>query len=238
MILFVLLAAFAPPQEVFQDAERLYGEGRYGEAAAQYETLAQQGIVDGYLYYNLGNAYFKSGRLGDAILYYERAERLLPGDQDLSANLAFANERIGDRVEPTPLPSYLAWAVALYRGMQPDTCAVVLSVAFLLAGVSVTLLLLARHTRVAVYSLAGAAVLLLVFGSFLLSKVAVGSPAEAIVLSSSSEVRSGPGSGNPQLAEIHEGLKLEVRSERDGWLQVTLPNGLTGWVARGDVEII
>jgi tetratricopeptide (TPR) repeat protein len=235
---WLLLAA---PQQVFEDAERLYNGGRYSEAAAQYESLLAEGTEDGHLYYNLGNAFFKSGRLGKAVLAYERALRLMPGDEDVRANLAFANEMIADAVSGPELPGYLAWAIDLYRGSSPDTFAALLSIAFILGGAAGSCLLLGCGARFRVplfYFLGGLLVLAVLSGAALSGKLAPADEEQAVVLSARSEVRSGPGETNPQLAEIHEGLKLTVRSRRDDWFQVTLPNGLTGWVLEKDVEII
>jgi len=229
-------------QQVFDEAERLYNEGRFSEAAAEYESLRASGIADAVVFYNLANAYFKSGRLGSAILYYERALRLAPADADVRANLAFANELIADAPEPPELPGYVTWAVSLYRALRVDTCAALLSLSFLIGGAAGSVLLLGRWPllrNVSLWALAGLTLLGLVSGSILAAKLsaASGQP-EVIVFAQRCEVRSGPGEANPQLAEIHEGLKLAVRAEREEWLQVTLPNGLTGWVKRADVEPI
>lgn len=238
----ILLLALVTPQEVFQDAERLYNDGRFAEAAAQYESLVAEGVVDGSLYYNLGNAYFKGGRIGSAILNYERARRALPGDPDVEANLVFVNERIADRVEKPALPGYVLWVASVYAGLEPDGCAVLLSVSLLLCGGATSLLILGRWPRLfrpAVAVLVTASLLALTGSGALAAKLArAADRREAIVLAMRTEVRSGPGQSSPQLAEIHEGLKLDVRAEREGWLQVSLPTGLTGWVPRADVEVI
>lgn len=242
MRLAALLLLLSDAREVFTEAEGLYNEGRFSEAVARYESLRAQGVADAALFYNLGNACFKSGRLGSAILNYERALRLAPGDEDARANLAFANELIADAPERPELPAYLAWAVAIYRALSADACAALLTLSFLVAGAGSTALMLDRWPRWRVtflYVLAGMAFLALASGAFLAAKLSAASGREeVIVLAPRSEVRSGPGEANPQLAEIHEGLKLVVRGEREDWLQVTLPNGLTGWVKRADVETI
>ncbi len=71
-----------------------------------------------------------------------------------------------------------------------------------------------------------------------MAKLSSGKREGAVVLAPSLDVRSGPGETNPQLAEIHEGLKISVLGGREGWFQVRLPNGLTGWVRETDVAII
>ena len=230
------------PVDVFQRGEELYREGRFQQAVEQYEALLAQGIVDGAIYYNLGNAYFKSGRLGPAILYYERALREMPGDEDTRANLALANELIVDVVQRPPMPSYVAWAVDLYHSLDPDVCAALLSLSFVLGGIVTSILILGiwpRFQTPAIYTLVAVGALTLLSATVLTAKVqSSGESEEAIVLASTLEVRSGPGEANPQLAEIHEGLKVSVLGGREGWLQVRLPNGLSGWVQETDVEII
>ncbi len=150
LLLFVVLLApqqFVSPQEVFQHAEELYQEGRFAEAIEQYESLHKDGVVDGSVCYNLGNAYFKNGQLGLAILNYERALRLMPGDEDTKANLDFANELIVDVVQKPPLPSYVAWVVNLYQALDPDLAAVLLSLAFVFGGAATSVLILEKWPR-------------------------------------------------------------------------------------------
>lgn len=230
------------PQQVFERAEKLYSEGRFPEAVEQYEALLAQGVEDGAVYYNLGNAYFKSGRLGPAILNYERALREMPGDQATQENLAFANELIVDVVQRPPMPSYVAWAVDLYHALDPDLCAALLSLSFLLGGMAASILILGfwpRFRAPAIYTLVAAGAIAVLSGTVLTAKVlSSGESEEAVALAQTLPVRSGPGETNPQLAEIHEGLKVSVLGGREGWLQVRLPNGLTGWVQETDVEVI
>ena len=238
----VLQGAFASPKEAFEGAEVLYQDERYEEAAEAYEAMRAQGFEDGALYYNLANAYFKAGRLGLAVLNYERALALMPGDADTRANLTFANELIADAVEPPPLPLLIRWAVDLYRRLRPGVAARILTVSFLLAGITVTLLVADRWSDLRSFVLAS----VLVFGSIsvlsvlaLATKLVTASKTvEAIVLTENAYVRSGPGEANPRLAEIHEGLKVRVLSEREGWYQVSLANGLTGWMQQDNVETI
>jgi tetratricopeptide (TPR) repeat protein len=243
-LLFLALSqqAFVSPDDVFRAAEGLYREGRFAEAAEQYEVLLSQGVEDGTLCYNLGNAYFKSGRLGLAILHYERALRLMPGDRDTKANLEFANTLIADVVERPDLPSYVAWVVDLYRSLEPGTAAGLLSLMFLIGGGAVSILILGRWPRLrvpAIYALVIAGCLALSSAGVLAGKLYSASGTEdAIVLVASSDVRSGPGETNPQLTEIHEGLKVSILGSREGWYQIGLPNGLTGWIREDHAEVI
>ena len=76
----------AAPVEVFTQGNRHYDAGEYEAAIESYSTLVQRGVVDAHLYYNLGNAYYKAGMLGPAMLFYERAARLAPRDEDIAEN--------------------------------------------------------------------------------------------------------------------------------------------------------
>ncbi len=245
-VLVVLLQlSLESPQEAFVRAEALYQEQRYDEAAEVYESMRALGIEDGTLYYNLGNAYFKAGRIGLAVLSYERALVLAPSDEDVRTNLLYANELVADAVEEAPLPLAVRWAVDVYRSLQPNFLAILLSVAFVLGGAALTLVLYdawrqpqwGRSSAMVVVVIC--ATLALASGGALASKVnAAANRVEAIVLTENAYVRSGPGDANPRLAEIHEGLKVRVISEREGWYQVTLANGLTGWLRAAEIETI
>ena len=238
----MLQAAFTTPADAFRQAEEHYQQERYAEAIEIYESIRASGVEDGVLYYNLGNAYFKSGRLGFAILSYERARKLLPGDEDVRANLGFAGTLVSGGLEPPPLPLAIGWVVDLYQRTGPGPLAQALSLAFLIGGSAVTLLLLDRWpgARTAtLVVLAGSAVVALLAGASLFAKVrAESNRIEAVVVTENAYVRSGPGESSPRLAEIHEGLKLRILGEREGFFQVSLANGLTGWVPREQVERI
>lgn len=241
-IFLLLQAAFTTPADAFRQAESLYQEERFAEAIEIYESLRGSGVEDGVLYYNLGNAYFKSGRLGFAILSYERARKLLPGDEDVRANLAFARTLVSGGVEPPSLPLAIGWVVDLYQRAGPGLLAQVLSLSFLLGGAAVSLLLLDRwpefHTAALVVLVASGALALAAGGSLVAKVRADSTRVEAVVVTGNAYVRSGPGESSPRLAEVHEGLKVRVLGEREGFLQVSLANGLTGWVPREQVERI
>ncbi len=241
-VILLVQAAFTTPADAFQRAEALYQEERYPEAIEVYESIRSTGVEDGVLYYNLGNAYFKAGRLGLAIASYERALKLLPGDEDVRANLAFADGLVSGGLEPPPLPLLVGWGVDLYRRARPDLLARVLSVAFLLAGASFSIVFADRWARLrtpALVALAGSGVVALLAGTSLLSKLHTeSSRIEGVVVTDNAYVRSGPLESSPRLAEVHEGLKVRILGEREGFYQISLANGLTGWLPREQVERI
>jgi hypothetical protein len=236
--LLLLLLALAPawgetPEETFSRGNAAFEKGRFEDAAEAYRTVLRYGILDLRVEYNLGCAAFRLGRLGEAILHFERARRLAPTDPDVRANLEFARSRCFDRVEPPEVAAPIRMARALQDTVGPDRQAVaMLLLVWLVAG-----LVAWRSSRpggwnaTAGWVLASLLLLLAIVGSsWLVTRDRLEGTPVAVVLAPSLEVRAGPGETNAVLFTVHEGLSLEVRSERQGWVQVSLPNGLNGWV--------
>ncbi len=240
--LLLAQAAVGSPTEMFRRAEQAYQQESYQEAIRTYEEMRSAGIEDGTLYYNLGNAYFKAGHLGLAVVNYERALKLMPGDEDTRANLSFARELLSDEVQEPPLPLAIGWVVDLYQRMRPNLLAEILAVCFLLGGAAMTVLLSERWPALRSASMGvviTCVVLTAVAGGSLAAKLhTAATRVEAIIVTENAYVRSGPGETSPRLAEIHEGLKVRVLGEREGWLQISLASGLTGWIQKDQIETI
>lgn len=224
------------PEEIAERGNSAYAAGDYLGAAEAYRTALRYGVHDPIVEYNLANAEFRLGNLGQAILHYERARRLAPADPDIQANLSFARSQCFDRVETPPPPTFLAWIVLAQDRLGPDRQAWTVLVLLWLAA-AVLVLGLWRpngwrpvHGWLLVGVLTTAA---LVFVSWSVTFERVAKTELAVVIDDVVEVLAGPGENNPTLFTVHEGLTLEVRAEREDWLQVSLPNGLgSGWVHR------
>jgi len=87
---------------LFKQGNEAYGKARYQDAIALYEQILKQGCHSEEVYFNLGNAYFKTGDISSALLNYEKAHKLAPGDEDVNFNIYFANSKTSDKVEPAP----------------------------------------------------------------------------------------------------------------------------------------
>lgn len=98
-----MLSALAGPsglESSWQSANQFYSDGNYEDAVNQYESILNSGYESSELYFNLGNAYFKLNQIPSAILYYEKARKLAPEDEQINFNLSLANSRIVDKMEP------------------------------------------------------------------------------------------------------------------------------------------
>lgn len=235
------LAVADSPREIFERGNTAYEGGDYEQASQAYRAVLRYRIRDPILEYNLGNAEFRLGHLGQAILHYERARRLDPGDPEIQANLSFARSFCFDRVEPPNEPAPLRWLFSVQDHVGPDVQAWGILVVVWLGGVVVASALSRPGGFGAVHGWILAilfAALLAGLASWYVTYQRLEGRRLGVVLEDIAEVLAGPGPNNPALFTVHEGLTLEVRAEREEWLQVSLPNGLNGWVPRQAVELV
>ncbi len=226
--------AGAAVESRFAAGNDAYEQGDYERAAGIYREIERSGVRSAALHYNLGNALFKAGRLGEALLEFEKALRLDPGDPDVRENLAYLRSLTVDEITPAPTPLAALGIEALLALTTPAQDAVVIVICWGLAwiafgaGVAVR----AEGIKRSAYYAAGALALpALLFGASLGGKVWLDSSADfGVVLASEADVLSGAGEGNPALFKVHEGLKVKIQARSEGWAQVSLENGLTGWL--------
>ena len=206
-----------------------------------YATILKYGIRDARVEYNLGNTYFKMGRLGQSILSYERARRLAPTDPEILANLELARSKCYDRVVPVEVAWPVRWLRAVQDRIGPDRHAlaflgVVWVIAFLVTWASTRA---PGWTAGAGWSLVALTLAATLVGlSWYTSYGRLEGKRLAVVLDGAVEVLAGPGENNASLFIVHEGLTLELRAEWPEWVQVSLPNGLHGWLPRSAVGLV
>lgn len=241
-------AAFAPAPLTAQDAlfdegNRLYQEGDFGGAAASYEAVLTGGFESAEVYYNLGNAHFRLGSVGLAVLNYERAARLNPRGEDIQANLALVGQMLQDRIEPLPRFWVLSvvdwWMTLIPRGRLGPLVAV----CYLALGVATVLLVLRRprgwHSalRRAVYASLAATILL--GGTLLARETGLGQPEEAVVMASEARVLSAPSEeGGLTVFTVHEGTRVRIDRRAENWAEIVLADGKVGWLPLDALEII
>ena len=156
LLLGLCVRAAAPldTEKIWNDANTAYVNADYPAATEGYERLLGEGYESAQLYLNLGNAYFKRGMNGRAILNYRKALRLAPGDEDIRYNLSIAEARTQDRIESVPVFFVKRWIVSLGRSVGSNTWAVLSLVFFALmlfcTGVYLLLRRILRSARLAV----------------------------------------------------------------------------------------
>ena len=229
------------PSDRFQTGNRLYQAGDHEAALDAYLGLYEDGFESGELHYNIGNAYFRLGELGRAILFYERARVTLPRDENVRGNLELARSLTADEITPLPgfwVPRVVGWALQLVpRGWL----IAILALGYLgLASILFYRLLSngpphwTRHAAVA------AAALAFVAGTnLLIREFGVGRAERGVILQTEAAVQSAP-SDDPslQLFTIHEGAVVRIDRRSSDWLEIVLEDGKVGWVRAEDLETI
>ncbi len=242
----VFLMAAVPvhgQEEFFLQGNQLYQEGDFAGALDAYEAVRQGGFESADLYYNLGNAFFKTGELGRSILNYERALKLRPGDADIHANLDLARSLTADEIEPLPrfwLFSVASWWVDLL----PRGVLILVVVGSYLVGVGgLCVRILSRReglARRATWLAGGAGVILVLIGATLLAQEGVlAEPRWGIILAEEVAIQSAPsGEDNLTLFHVHEGTKVRLDQVTEGWTEVVLEDGRVGWIGTPAFEAI
>ena len=146
-VLSLVIAGISSADEAaqtFEQANQLYLQAKYPDAIAQYEKILQSGFESGELYFNLGNAYYKSGSIQKAILNYERARQLLPRDEDVQFNLQLANLQVVDKIDAVPRLFVFRWADSMLALFSLSTMGWIVYSFFLLTLAAFGIFLYAR----------------------------------------------------------------------------------------------
>jgi tetratricopeptide (TPR) repeat protein len=212
----------------FESANKLYEQGKFAEAAAAYQKLAESGQVSAALYFNLGNAFFKSSQNGRAIAAYRQAERLSPRDPDLRANLQFArNQTQGPTLSPS---RWQRWLGRLTLNEWTLLASGAIWLWLLLLAILQWRPSLKPTLRGYVFCLAAAAGLLCV--CFAASWRETRFTRMVVVITPDATVRFGPLAESPAAFTVNDGAELRVLDQKDEWLQVTASPRRIGWIRR------
>jgi tetratricopeptide (TPR) repeat protein len=230
--------ALARATKAFQQANGAYEKNDYDKAAGLYRRAIDEGVADSKLYFNYANCMFRLNQPGMAILYYEKARKLDPNDQDVAYNLRFVNANIIDK-NPAPEINALTKAIhfahsafsineGLWIALGLFSLVFVAGMAALYAGAAMRGALI---TAIALSALA----LLLLSPSLILKIKEQETLQYGIVLKPAVEMFSGPGETFQVLTQVHEGTKFEIVETRGEWVSVKLANGKGGFVRLTDL---
>lgn len=224
------------------EGDSAYMRNDYASAIQIYENLLKNGEA-AEVYYNLGNSYYKADDIAKAILNYERALLLQPGNADIRANLEIARSKTIDKVIPVPEIFFVAWTKSLINSLSVDAWAKLGVVFFILLLISLYLFFFSKQIAGKKAGFIGGIVFLVLV---VLSNVFAAQQKNeltdrnaAIVLSPSVTVRSTPSESGTSLFILHEGRKVEIKDNTmREWKEIRLEDGKVGWVPASAVEVI
>lgn len=230
------------PQSIIKQANLEYSSGYYDHALELYLSVADQGYASPGLYYNIGNTYYKLNSIPEAILYYERALKLAPQDENIIFNLELAQKQTIDKIESLPELFYERWFRSVLNLHNADGWGR-LSILFLFLAASSAaafLLLSPRWQRVTGFYLS---VLFVVLSLSTLSLAFVQhyqrtAKTEAIIFAPSVAVKSSPSETSVDLFMIHEGTKVRITDQMGEWYEVRIASGSMGWLKSDALEKI
>ena len=236
MVVALLFAGSATLQaaddSTFAKANQAYSEGRFQEAVDGYQSLVESGRLNANLFYNLGNAWFRVGDFGKAILNYERALALDPHHPEASANLRLArDEARALELRKSGTERYVAMAT-------PTQYAVAAAIAFWFVLFGVTRLFFSRRRSagpLAMIAFAAVVCALSIFALYTLENGAHGR-ALAIVTGKDIEARLATADNASSVLTLPAGSEIKVLSERGEWVYAALPNEQRGWIPARSVE--
>lgn len=244
LMLFLPLFAQAadPAAALFKKGNEQYAKAQYQQAAQTYQQVLKSGYVSAALYFNLGNAFYKSDDLPSAILYYEKAHKLAPDDRDISVNIQFCNLKLADKIEQQPEFFVSRWWHSVILLFPADRFSV-LSVVLLLSGFLLLIVYLFTNLMVikkASFYTGLVTILIGLICIFLASQQIAyfDTHHQAIIFSSSVTVKGSPSINAKPLFVMHEGTKVSISRQNGNWIEIELPNGNSGWITTEDVKDI
>jgi len=225
-----------------KQANTLYTKTQYADAAKQYEKVLDTEGVAPELYFNLGNAYYKSNELGKSILNYERALRLSPTYEDARYNLDIAQQKVIDNIAQNQSFFIGKWIDAIIKALNSNQWFWFSLILFLLCLSSAFLFIFGSSRalrKVSFYMgsvLLGVSLLTVVFAG--IRKDQLMNHHEAIVMTGTVSVKGSPDKSGTDLFQLHEGTKVVVKSTLGSWVEIKLGNGNIGWVEQENIERI
>lgn len=222
-------------KSTFEQGNEHYKQGEFEKAINSYLTILDAGIENAELYYNLGNAYFKLGRLGQSILYYEKAQKLAPRDEDIQHNLRFAQNQIVDKIE---LPDEGAIINAYKNFIDSFTInefTTALLIIFYAELMVIILTIFSKNDllkKVSIYFGIFLLIAILLFGAKFNQHQRKG----GVVLTEKLNVMTEPGTASQIAFTVHEGTKIQILEKRGEWYRINFDDRLFGWIKLPDEQ--
>ncbi len=242
LLAFALLTASYSTAATKENADAEYTKGNYQQAINEYEQLLKQG-VSADIYYNLGNAYFRTDNITKAILNYERAHMLSPGDEDILFNLQFARSKTIDKITPQDEMFFLGWYQSLVQFTTVDRWAYIAVGSIILVLVLLLIYLFAEGIALRKVGFFGAVAFffLFLFANLFAyqQKRMLEHRKGAIITSSLVNVRKSPNNKSEEAFVLHEGTRVDISDKSiKGWCGVRIADGREGWLPADVMEEI
>jgi tetratricopeptide (TPR) repeat protein len=243
ILLFLFFAMNAQSnQSIFEEANLAYRNGNYAIAIELYERILSQGYEASELYYNLGNAYYRTNSVAKSILYFEKAKLLAPNDRNIEFNLEKSNLLVKQKVEPLP-EFFLHVFFAYFRNFFGIGTWTTLSIIFfMLMIVFAIIFVFSASMSIRKWSFALSVFMIVFFGitfwAGYSARQQVLMHKTAIVMKTNTEAFSSPDKIGVLIFTLTEGVKVEITSIRQDWVEIRLADGKIAWLPASSIELI
>ena len=227
--------------EVYFEANKALIAENYFDAIVKYESILNDGYESAELYYNLGNAYYRSEQLGKSIWAYSNALDIAPRNRDIAHNLSITNAQIVDRIE---MPKSFVF-ITLYRLLKSimTTYEWILFGSFMIFIKSIYFLIMKFGlVRGKMYKMISTVLVSFIIISHIFamdSYIDKQRKNSAVVISNNVNAYSGPFYGSSSiLFQINEGIKVDISKQQEDWVEIILIDGKKGWIQSESIWFI
>ncbi len=229
-------------QDTLQLASDAYSKGEYSKAAELYEQLLKNDGQSAAVYYNIGNCYYKLNKTASAILNYERALLLEPGNGDIRFNLEIAKLKTVDKIVPVDEFFLADWMNSLQNFLSTNQWSSFSIICFLLLVGALVLFFFSRKIflkKLGFYAGIGLLVFVILGNVFAFAqKKKLTDRNTAIIMAATTTIKSSPDNSGTDLFILHEGTKVLIKSKLGKWKEIETADGNVGWIKSEEIEII
>lgn len=243
LLLLITVASGAQNEVLFNAGNKAYNEGNYQEAITSYERILDSGVHSAALYFNLANAYYKQNRIAPSIYYYEKALQLAPNDNEIKANLSFAQNMTIDAIEEIPKVGVSKIFKGIVNILSFDAWAIIsiaMVVLFVLLFLGYYFSQATARKRFA-FVISSAAIIMAVISLFFAFQKYEYDKKDrpAIVFAQETEVKTDPNLRSEIAFVLHEGTKVQILEfYEEDWIKIKLSDGKTGWIPSADIKAL
>lgn len=229
-------------EELFSQGNKLYQEGEYSKAIDIYDEIEAKNIESADLYFNIGNCYYKMNKVAPSIYYFEKALKLDPTHSDAAFNLEFAKRMTIDAIEELPKTFIQKISENVIQKLPFDSWALFAVIASFLVAIFFLLYYFSGSSKKKLFyfnmSLLALVMLIITvtfaFSSFNIAK----KDRPAIIFAEKAEIKNAPTLKSEDAFELHEGTKVQILDELDGWKKIKIADGKIGWIYEKDIREI
>jgi tetratricopeptide (TPR) repeat protein len=235
-------SSLAQTDSAFADGNKLYSEGKYEEAISRYQNILDQGLESAELYYNMGNAAFRSNKVGYSVLYYKKALRTDPAFEPASQNLKYVSLYLEDKLDSVPELFIKRWVKEFFNIFPLAVWSLISVILFVLLLTSLLVyifgsILWVKKTGFFV-ALISIVILVLSLSATIHHHLNVKYPDQAVIIAPSVVVKSTPSDSGTDLFVLHEGTSLTTDDLVGDWTEIKIIDGRVGWVRSKTFEIL